>query len=331
MIPIVSVGIPTYNGARYLGECLDSILAQTCHDFEINVTDDCSSDDTVSIAKSYAKHDSRINVYINKTRLGLAANFNRCLEFSRGEYVCVFGQDDVMCAENLSAKLSVLKGHPAVGFVHSNIFVIDNEGNVIQEHWEARSKQDYVRKGQEFAQELLLDRNQVCCPSVLMRRSAYHAHGGFRTNLYYTCDWEMWMRLAMHYDVGCLCAPLVKHRRHPASETHRLAGTRDGIEQEILAKEQIISDYGHLLSSMKGLRTIVRSAGARKALLCARREYFENDLAKSRSALRLALRCQPLLLANRSFLELAFKTVIGIHGLHYARMLKSEWLRLRRQ
>jgi glycosyltransferase involved in cell wall biosynthesis len=331
MTPLVSIGIPTYNGAPFLRECLDSILVQTFHDFEVNVIDDYSSDDTVSIAKDYARRDSRIKVHINSARLGLAANFNRCLDLAQGSYICVFGQDDVMLPENIELKLGVLIKNPGVGFVHSNIFMIDNRGSILQEHWEENSKKDYVREGADFARELLLGKNQVCCPSVLMRKVSYQAHGGFLADLYYTCDWEMWMRLAIHHDVACVGAPLIKHRRHAASETHRLAGTRHGIEQEVLAKEKTISSHGHLLSRNRNLRKIVRRAGANKALNCARREYYEDDLTGSRTTLRVAMRLNPSLLTDLSFLNLAVKTVIGRRGLQYARFVKSEWLRLKRQ
>jgi hypothetical protein len=141
----------------------------------------------------------------------------------------------------------------------------------------------------------------------------------------------MWMRLAIHQDVACLGAPLIKHRRHAASETHRLAGTCHGIEQEVLAKEKVISSHGHLFSRNRNLRTIVRSAGANKALICARREFYEDNLAGSWNTLRMALRFNPLLLTDLSFLNLAAKTVIGRRGLQYARFVKSHWLRLKRQ
>ena len=74
MRPAVSICIPTFNGAKYLRECVDSVLAQTHPDFEVLIVDDCSSDDSVAIAEDYARRDSRVRVSVNDRNLGLVGN-----------------------------------------------------------------------------------------------------------------------------------------------------------------------------------------------------------------------------------------------------------------
>src|ERR1700730_17966377 len=107
MKPAVSICIPTYNGSTYLPACLDSALSQTYSDFELLIVDDCSSDDSVDIAKAYAKRDSRIQVFVNDHNLGLVGNWNRSVQLSRGEWVKFIFQDDLIRPECLGRMLSV--------------------------------------------------------------------------------------------------------------------------------------------------------------------------------------------------------------------------------
>src|SRR5215470_19548306 len=107
MTPIVSICIPTYNGAKYLPDCLDSVLAQTHSDFEVVIVDDCSSDETVEIANDYARHDSRVRVSVNDTNLGLVGNWNRSVQLSHGEWIKFVFQDDRISPDCLRRMLAV--------------------------------------------------------------------------------------------------------------------------------------------------------------------------------------------------------------------------------
>lgn len=92
----VSVIIPVYNVAPYLGECLDSVLAQSLRDIEIICVDDCSTDDSLSLLEKYAESDSRICVFANKRNRDLSFTRNRGLKEARGEYVFFLDSDDVL-------------------------------------------------------------------------------------------------------------------------------------------------------------------------------------------------------------------------------------------
>ena len=96
MTATVSICVPTYNGGRYLGPCLASALAQTFADFELVVVDDGSADATPEIVRHYAGSDARIRVWRNEEKLGLVANWNRCVELARGEWVKFLFQDDLL-------------------------------------------------------------------------------------------------------------------------------------------------------------------------------------------------------------------------------------------
>src|SRR4030095_4409310 len=205
---LVSIGMPTYNGAKHLRESIESVLAQTFADFELILIDDLSDDETWAIAQAYARQDPRVSAVRNDKTLGLVGNFNRCIELTKGRYVCVWHQDDVMMPQNLEKKVALLEANPRLGFVHSNVLMVDGHGQVLSEHWELDSRRDYVVAGREFFLKMIAPgKNYVCCPSVLARRECYGKLGNFRSELYFTCDWEMWMRLSLYYDVCCLGTP----------------------------------------------------------------------------------------------------------------------------
>lgn len=105
----LSVCVPTYNGSRYLTECLDSVARQTVSDFEILVVDDGSSDATVAVAETFARRDARVRVVRNERNLGLVGNWGRCVELARGEWIKFVFQDDVLepeCLRVMSASAS---------------------------------------------------------------------------------------------------------------------------------------------------------------------------------------------------------------------------------
>ena len=234
--PAVSVCIPAHNGAAFLQASLDSVLRQTSRDFELIVVDDASSDGTEDCVR--AINDKRIRYHRNSERLGLAANWNRCLELATAPYITVFHQDDVMLQENLERKAAVLRENTSVGMVYSNVQQIGPEDEVISNWWvdEPQTSDAGAQTGREFFEKLFWGPNIVCCPSVMMRRECYEKLGGFDESLSFTADWEMWMRIALTYDVAYLPETLVRYRRHGQNETERFLGAR-GLEQYYLAKK----------------------------------------------------------------------------------------------
>ena len=97
--PKVSVCIPVYNGSEYLAESIKSVLSQTYNNFHLFVCDNCSTDNTEEIVRSF--HDPRLTYVRNAENIGLVGNSNRCLELANGKYVNIWHHDDVMLPENI--------------------------------------------------------------------------------------------------------------------------------------------------------------------------------------------------------------------------------------
>jgi glycosyltransferase involved in cell wall biosynthesis len=219
--PKVSVCIPVYNGARYIRDCIDSILSQSFKNFELVIVNDSSSDESEAIIHSY--HDPRIKYFENERNLGLVGNWNKCLEYSSGEFVCIFHQDDVMVPNNLEKKASLLDSEKQVGLVYSDTCIINDEGQMDSDHWfnMLDPSVDFVRPGRSFFDLMMINLNIISCPSVMARRECFEKIGGFDARLPFSVDMEMWMRIALFFDVAYLAEPLIWYRFHENNLTHQ--------------------------------------------------------------------------------------------------------------
>jgi glycosyltransferase involved in cell wall biosynthesis len=126
--PKVTVGLPVYNGERYLAETLDSILAQDFEDFELLVSDNASTDGTAQILREYAERDPRVTVHRQLHNVGAAANYNWLAQHARGEYFKWAGYDDLLDPRMLTACVATLDGDPEVVLAYPETTMIDASG-----------------------------------------------------------------------------------------------------------------------------------------------------------------------------------------------------------
>ena len=98
---MISIAMPTYNGEKYLAEQIDSILNQSIVDFELVISDDCSTDGTWLILEQYAQRDNRIRIFRNDKNLGYIKNYEKVLSLTNGEYIAMSDQDDVWSIDHL--------------------------------------------------------------------------------------------------------------------------------------------------------------------------------------------------------------------------------------
>ncbi|MEO6212469.1 MAG: glycosyltransferase [Vicinamibacterales bacterium] len=129
--PLVTVGLPVFNGERFLARALDSLLAQQFVDFEIHIFDNGSTDATVSIADSYAARDPRVRVSRSALNVGVEANFARALAAASGSYFMWAGCDDWWASTYVSRLLSTLERRPDAVVAMSAVERVDETGRVI--------------------------------------------------------------------------------------------------------------------------------------------------------------------------------------------------------
>ena len=193
MTPTVSVALPLYNCTAYVGDAIESILAQTYADFELIVIDDGSTDETPRIAQSY--RDSRLRFYAQENR-GLAATLNRTIELARGRYIARQDQDDISRPERFGRQAAFLDAHPRCALVGTwaDIWVGPTPTHRMHRHPSENSALQY---------ELLLD-NPFVHSSVMLRKEALEAVGGYSTDPARQPpeDFELWSRIARKFEVS---------------------------------------------------------------------------------------------------------------------------------
>lgn len=127
--PLISIGLPVYNGEPFVGRALDSLLAQELADFEIVICDNGSQDATAAICGEYARRDQRIRLHRNPENLGLVKNFNRTFELSRGTYFKWVAHDDWHAPDSLSRSVALLESHPSAVACATGVSIVDRHGN----------------------------------------------------------------------------------------------------------------------------------------------------------------------------------------------------------
>lgn len=130
--PTVSIGLPVYNGARYLRQTLDSIVCQTFGDFELIISDNGSVDGSGEICREYASRDSRIRYYRNDENRGASWNYKRVFELARGKYFRWAPADDCFAPESVQECVAVLDAYPEVVLCYPQTILIDSKGSTIR-------------------------------------------------------------------------------------------------------------------------------------------------------------------------------------------------------
>jgi glycosyltransferase involved in cell wall biosynthesis len=314
--PRLTVVMPVYNGAAFIAEALESVLAQGFGDFRLVVCDNCSSDETPEVVARF--RDSRLAYHRNARNLGLVGNTNRCLELADTELVCIFHHDDVMLPGNLAEKVRLLDAHPEVGFVHSNLYVTGPDGAILRE-WHPESQRDHIEPGVTAFYRLITHLHRGCrifIGAVVARRQCYQRLGGFRAELPYTSDSEMWMRLALHYDVGCLGAPLVTWRQHTGSASSTLPDHARFLEHHWRAARMILRERRQLIPRSSELRWTVPAAFAADVLALGRLAHFSGDRHLSARCVRLVGRIHPPAVGRPLFWWVVVRVIAGPHGAH---------------
>ena len=131
-VPRVSIGLPVFNGERFLPDALDSLLAQTFADFELIISDNSSTDRTSEICRSYAARDSRIRYFRNPVNIGVNPNWRRVFSYARGVYFKWSTHDDRYASQFLERCVAVLDRDPEVVVCYPRALVIDENSQPLR-------------------------------------------------------------------------------------------------------------------------------------------------------------------------------------------------------
>jgi len=130
--PLVSIGLPVYNGEKYVGDAIECVLARTLIDWELIVSDNASSDNTVAICRSYAEKDGRIRVVRNERNLGVTPNYNRVFELARGRYFKWIAHDDLFDRTFIQACVDELERDGDAVLAFPTLVHVDADGHLLR-------------------------------------------------------------------------------------------------------------------------------------------------------------------------------------------------------
>lgn len=213
--PRISVIMPSYNHARFVRAAIDSVLAQTFSDFELLISDDGSSDDSVSIIS--ACDDRRIRFFAHADNRGACIVTNELIENASGEFIALINSDDEWVPGKLQRQLDFMERNPNVGACFSKVGWIDREGHDLMNSAVSFGTvfDQPNRTRHEWLRHFFFKGNCLCHPSVLIRRTCYRELGLYDNRLRQLPDFEMWVRVVKRYDIHILDEALVRFRVLP--------------------------------------------------------------------------------------------------------------------
>lgn len=278
---LISIVLPVYNGAAHMAGSVESILNQTYQNWELIIVNDCSTDETLEIARAYQKKDLRIRVLSNERNLKLPSTLNVGFAEAKGEYYTWTSDDNMYMPEALSKLSQELSLDRDCVMVYSNMTDIDADGKEIATT--KRLSPEYIVTG------------NVIGASFLYRAETARQIGGYDANLFLAEDYDYWIRIYCSGKLKHIDESLYYYRRHAGSltETKRAAvgmQTYRALEKNFLPLYADAKRHGMQYSLFDQM---LRRAGTEQAeqtmrLLCAVNAGYKSYLCKKNFKAKLS-------------------------------------------
>jgi glycosyltransferase involved in cell wall biosynthesis len=213
--PKVSVVIPTYNSAATIKEAIESVLSQTYSDFEVNVIDDGSTDETEKVVRQFG---DRVR-YFKQANQGVSGARNEGIKQSRGEYVAFLDSDDLWLPEKLAEEIPLLDADPKLGLVYCDWAVVSGERLL---------KSSYLkdlRAASGYVFDELIQSGFILTSGVVLRRACLDDVGDFDRSLSIAQDYDLWLRISYRWKVQLVNRCLFTKRNWDGSLSSNLIKT----------------------------------------------------------------------------------------------------------
>ena len=217
--PTVSIGMPVYNGGKYLREAIESVLRQTFHDYELIISDNASEDDTGPICAEYGARSSRIRYVRQQQNIGSHRNFNFVTQQARGRFITWLAHDDVLEPEFLQRTVEYLLATPAAVVVASDFAVIDESGRQVGSEslatirpeisWKKRAAEFFEYPGSNVCFCIYGLMRTGLCKAVFESLSEPRRASG--------SEFPVLARMAVSGEIAALPSVLRRYRKHTAS------------------------------------------------------------------------------------------------------------------
>ncbi len=224
--PLVSVLLPAYNAAPFVGQAIDSVLTQSYENFELLVFDDGSADNTWEIIANFS--DVRIKKIRNEKNIGLIATLNKGIKLASGTYLARMDADDIAFPQRLEKQVHFMEQHPEVVLCGTAFICFGNGEEAV------------VRYPTEDAplRWKMLYQCPFGHPTVMMRLATLHTHNLYYAQAYQHCeDFELWTRLAEIGQVANLSEVLLKYRLHEESVSQKFVEIQQEHTKKVLIRQ----------------------------------------------------------------------------------------------
>lgn len=226
-LPKLSVIMSVYNGESYLCEAVESVLNQTCTDFELIIINDCSTDRTAEILDGLSKRDERIRVYTNEVNLKLPASLNKAISLCRGDYILRMDSDDLCLPKRFEKQLLFMENNKDVDLSSIRFLTLKN-GVYLPGGCGGRTDNEALKA-------MLLVTNPILHPGVIMKKEVA-CELMYDTTLTCTEDLELWTRMVLKgKKIAILPEYLLIYRLHDKQIT---STTLDRQHKEVLLVEE---------------------------------------------------------------------------------------------
>lgn len=309
--PKVSVIISCYNGEKFIGEAIESVINQTYENWELIIVDDGSTDDSKNIVKSYLA-DDRVNYLEHSKNRGIAAARNTAIAAAKGRSIAFLDQDDVWLPKKLGKQIEVLENDEKreIGIVYSDAYLVDSNLNIIgynrANNYSDGSKKVIVKK--------MFKHKGINTCTILIRKECFDTLGLLDEDLFGTDDYDFLLRAAGSYGLEYLNEPLAKKRVHNRN-TARVNRERI-MEDGFLIVDKAIGRYP-FLEKLKKQRISKSYCGTGLHLLM---DYDQR--IDARKKLRKAIQVNPLIWQAYLLYLLTFLGRFGQNILNSLRNIK---------
>ena len=297
--------IPTYNRAERVVHAVQSVLNQTYSNIELVVVDDGSTDNTCERLSVYSDRIRYISTPPSGKPGGPARNVG--IVAGRGEYLAFLDSDDEWLPDKIAKQVAVLD-NPDIHVVYCDAFYVDDDGNIL------RLQRERYR-GNILPRLLLGNVVSGSASAVMLRRSCFAKVAPFRPDLDVGDDWDLWLRLAAHFNFDFVPEPLVRirmHRKNDHKSKSRMTLSRscraiyEGLKADPEARPYILSHWRECQATM---------AYWNASFLCV-----EGDRSEARSEYIKSIRILPL--QSRAYVGF-FKTLLGNRTISFLKRVRS--------
>jgi glycosyltransferase involved in cell wall biosynthesis len=297
--PAITVLMPVYNAAQYIGDAIQSVLQQSFADFELLIINDGSIDETEKIIRSFP--DKRI-ILINQTNQGVAAALNNGLQIAKADYIARFDADDICIRERLKTQYEFLQNHPEYVIVGTDVDYLDMNDEFVFSYTST------------YTNEKIQQQKFITCPfihsSVLFRKEAVIKAGGYNIHAHTFEDHLLWPKI-LSQGKGCnLAEILLRVRLNPNSITidERWRNNRfHSIKKQAILKGDITEAEGEELTAiLKKQDTQKIKEGSYYALLSKKYLWNNYQPKKARFNIKKTLSFKPMDINSYALLILSY-------------------------